>query len=171
MVRLKGLISVSMMILISGCTPSYAKHYDVQFQDVACIKPHKGYHYMTCNPIGVTVDGDPLNIPKDFDTDLASIPRWLWTILAPSRSDFIAPSILHDYLYTCHNGYERQEIDEIFYDSLIDNGVSRIRAYEMYLAVRFFGESHFNEEGSCKERLATMTARYGRCTDKDVKIS
>lgn len=166
--KLKAIFSINMLILITGCTLSYAKHYVVRFEDVACIKPHQGYHYMTCSPITVTINDKEVNIPPNFDTDLASIPRWLWAIIAPSRSDFIAPSILHDYLYACPNGYKRQEADEIFYNALIDNGVSKLGAYEMYLAVRIFGQAYFGDDGSCREQLIEMKARHGKCADSHI---
>jgi hypothetical protein len=90
-------------------------------------------------------------VPPSFDTDLASIPKWLWPFVAPSHSAFISPSILHDYLYTCHNGYTRKEIDYIFYEALVDNGVSGFAAFEMYLAVRMFGSKHYhNNDDKCR---------------------
>lgn len=170
--ELAALIAIAVILITPACAPSYAKSYTITFHDVPCLKPHTGYHYMTCHPITVTINDLNLIVPKDFDTDLASIPRWLWSIIAPARSDFISPSILHDYLYTCHNGFNRNEIDKIFFNTLVDNDVSRFRALEMYAAVRVFGAAHFNEEGSCGERLAKLAERYGECeTQKDIKMS
>jgi len=132
------------------------------YHDEICIKPHSGYHYLTCNNITVTIDHFILVIPKNFDTDLASIPRFIWSLMAPSRSEFIAPSILHDYLYTCHNGFARKEIDEIYYYALVKQGVSKFWAYEMYVAVRLFGNGHFSQSGSCEKRLARNFKNYKR---------
>jgi hypothetical protein len=165
-------LSLALVFMTPACSiTNYDNNEVVTFHDTVCIKPHRAYHYMTCSPITVTIDDFIVVIPRDFDTDLASIPRWLWPVIAPSRSDFIPPSILHDYLYTCHNGYERKDIDRIFYNALLANGVSRLRAFEMYAAVRMFGDSHFNEEGSCQERLMQITRKYGSCKDKDVTVS
>lgn len=126
------------------------------FQDYVCIKPFKNYTYQTCHPITVTIDHFIVQIPTDFQTDLASIPRWLWLIIAPTHSAIMAPAVLHDYLYACHNGYVRQEADDIFYAALITNGVSTFKAYEMYAAVRLLGRSHFNEENNCYKHLANL---------------
>lgn len=142
----------------------------IVFQDSVCIKPHHGYHYQTCHSITVTIDHFIVEIPTDFDTDLASIPRWLWEFIAPSRSDFIPASVLHDYLYTCNNGYKREEIDEIFYQSLISSGVSKMNAYEMYIAVRLFGNNHFNKDQRCSIRLAKMVKKYGSCHEQYIDI-
>jgi len=155
---------IYLMFLVS-CASSNVEPPVIVFHNTVCIKPHEGYHYQTCHPITVTIDDFIMIVPADFDTDLASIPRWLWSIIAPSRSDFIPASILHDYLYTCHNGYGRKEIDTIFYTALRENGVSTMRAYQMYLAVRLFGQGHYSEDGSCAERLYKIAKRYGRCKD------
>ncbi|CAB4149030.1 Campylobacter phage CGC-2007, Cje0229 [uncultured Caudovirales phage] len=130
------------VILVAGCIPVPSNDFEVTFHDVACIKPFKGYHYLTCKNLDVSINHITIIIPQDYQTDLASIPRWLWPFVAPTNSSFIAPSILHDYLYSC-KGYTRREADDIFYRALIKNEVNMLRAYEMYLAVRIFGGKHY----------------------------
>lgn len=119
------------------------------FCDEICIKPSKYYNYKTCHTIFVKINDNTIIIPKDFITDLASVPRVIWPVLSPTRSDLMSSSVLHDYLYACHNGLKRKEIDNIFYYSLIEKGVSPIIAYEMYFSVRFFGARHFTENKNC----------------------
>lgn len=143
------LIIILLFFSINICFSEQPDNPVIVFHDSICIKPHKGYHYKTCHNITVTIDHFILIIPKNYDTDLASIPRWLWNIISPARSDFIAPSILHDYLYACNYGYKRSEVDEIFYQALVSNGVSKFTAFEMYAAVRIFGNSHFNKNENC----------------------
>lgn len=96
----------------------------------------------------VSIDGKPYIIPKDFKTDLASIPRILWPIIAPQYSGFVSPAILHDYLYRCNNNFSRQFIDEILYSALITMNVTPFTASKFYLGVRLFGDSHF-KQGAC----------------------
>lgn len=134
---------------ILGCTPSPKNYHKIQFNEPTCIKPHNRYNFLTCHKINVDIDGKNIAIPSDFDTDLASIPRWLWSIISPNYSGFISPAILHDYLYRCSQNYTRKTIDEIFYYALISNGVSRYTAYKMYAAVRLFGAPHFKEFSYC----------------------
>lgn len=43
-------------------------------------------------------DGQIIVIPKNFTTDLMSIPRWAWSILSPFDSALIA-DLIHDFLY------------------------------------------------------------------------
>lgn len=132
-----------LFIVVIGCVNAPNYDYHVRFNDEACIKPFKGYRYLTCKNMSVTINNKTIIVPQDYQTDLASIPRWLWPIIAPTNSSFIAPSILHDYLYSCI-GYTRKEADDIFYHALIESDVSSMRAYEMYLAVRLFGGSHYD---------------------------
>lgn len=148
---MKGIVTAFLIYisscLLAGClfSGSYYQESVIKFHNDPCIKPYKKYHYLTCHPIYVTIGHFLVVVPADFDTDLASIPKWLWTIVAPSHSAFISPSILHDYLYTCHNGFSRKEIDYIFYQALIENEVSKRHAFEIYAAVRLFGSKHYHE--------------------------
>ena len=137
------------LVSLNGYAFDYSNDAVVVFHNSVCIKPHMGYHYQTCHPITVSINNFTIIIPKGFDTDLASIPRWLWVIIAPTRSDFIAPSILHDYLYTCNQGLRRRSIDTIFLSALLSAGVSTFTAHEMYWAVREFGGNHFDENSKC----------------------
>jgi hypothetical protein len=127
-----------------GC----AHFHPVKFLNKACIIPFEGYEYKTCQPLRVTIDDKKYTVPKSFETDLASIPRLLWPILAPQYSNFVAPAILHDYLYRCNPGITRLYADEVLYSALIAANVTAFTASKFYLGVRLFGESHF-KHGEC----------------------
>lgn len=127
-----------------GC----AKFHPIKFIDEACIIPFEGYEYKTCKAMRVTIDDKKYIIPKDFETDLASVPRLLWPIFAPQYSGFVAPAILHDYLYRCNARITRQFADEVLYSALIAENVTPFTASKFYLGVRLFGASHF-EYGVC----------------------
>lgn len=129
---------------IVGC----AQFHKIKFVNEACISPLKGYDYKTCNALRVKIDGVKYVIPKGFETDLASIPRILWPIFAPQYSGFVAPSILHDYLYRCNNNIDRKFADEVLYSALITENVSPFTASKFYLGVRLFGERHYTH-GEC----------------------
>ena len=122
-----------------GC----AHFHRVKFIDNACIVPMKGYEYKTCKNMKVTIDDKKYVVPKGFETDLASIPRILWPIFAPQYSGFVAPAILHDYLYRCNNNITRQFADEVLYSALITEDVTPFTASKFYLGVRLFGGSHY----------------------------
>ncbi len=144
----QGLVFIFTFYLSLAYMVGCATFHPVKFNNQACIIPLKGYNYKTCRIMRVTIDDKKYLIPKDFKTDLASIPRILWPILAPQYSGFVAPSILHDYLYRCHDHITRQFADEVLYSALIAQRVTPFTASKFYLGVRLFGESHF-EEGEC----------------------
>lgn len=139
--RLIHTLQVAVCSLIAGCSSGSQHH--VQFLDDVCIKAHHQYSYLTCHSIRVQIDDEFLKIPAGFNTDLASIPRVLWPFMSPAYSAFIAPSILHDYLYRAKTGRSRSEIDAIFYESLVAEGLGRWTAWKMWLAVRIFGGRFF----------------------------
>jgi hypothetical protein len=87
--------------------------------------------------------GDVL-IPKGFKTDLASIPRVLWSIFPPF-GNYTTPAVIHDHAYkTCYNS--RAEADKEFRDNCKAYGTPSWKANSFYGAVRLFGRSHYNEE-------------------------
>jgi len=141
----QGLVALGCIYCLLTVMVGCAHFHQIQFINEACIKPYKGYDYRTCAPMRVSIDGKKITIPKDFKTDLASIPRILWPIVAPQYTSFVAPAILHDYLYRCHTTVSRQFADEVIYSALITENVSAFTASKFYVAVRLFGSSHFGE--------------------------
>jgi hypothetical protein len=94
-----------------------------------------------------------LTVPAGFVFDGASIPRFFWRIAGhPMLPRYIAAAVVHDYLYGLlgpyDNGYEmtRKEADLLFYDMLRTDGVSWLKANEMYYAVRAGGWKGFRKK-------------------------
>jgi hypothetical protein len=93
---------------------------------------------------GVETSIGLLVVSAGFVTDLSSIPRWLWWIIAPMELSTVAP-IAHDYLYS-HGGVvpgfpavSRAETDRIFYDLMKREDVWWWRRWFAFRAVRLFG--------------------------------
>ena len=126
------------MLTLSGCVASTDRIH-TEFLNSACIKPFYDYHYLTCKKFKFSVNGRKFEIPANFETDLASIPKVAWPVMAPAHSSLIAPAIVHDWLYRKTCDFTRHETDLIFYYMLKNDGVSTIRASIMYYAVRLFG--------------------------------
>jgi hypothetical protein len=147
-----GVVSLFFVALLYCCFTYWMAPKDilVTFEDTACIKPHHTYRYLTCDTLLVNINGNILTIPAGFDTDLASIPHWLWSFISPQYSAFVYPSIMHDYLYGCPGRLTRDYIDDLFYSALLTEGVSHFTATQMYFAVRLFGQSHFSEGQNCE---------------------
>lgn len=144
----QGLVFIFTIYLSLAYLVGCAHFHEVNFLNEACIIPFKGYDYKTCKDMRVKIDGKKYTVPKDFETDLASIPRVLWPLFAPQYSGFVAPAILHDYLYRCNNSVTRKFADEVLYSALITKNITPFMASKFYLGVRLFGDSHF-VNGEC----------------------
>lgn len=90
------------------------------------------------------VFGGILVVPKDFITDLASIPNVANPIF-PKHGLYDSGAILHDYLYSGYSIYNinRADSDYIFNYVISACGVDKTTAETMYKTVKFFGESHY----------------------------
>ena len=91
------------------------------------------------------------HIPAGFETDGASIPRWLWWICGtPYESPRVFAAIVHDYIYSGGDPEAtRADADDLYRDIQIAIGVSRVKAYVEWLALRLCGRSHWynNKKG------------------------
>lgn len=137
-------LALLLSFTLSGC--SSHESVRTEFLTDTCIKPMVDYHYQTCNKIYFTVNGEQFEIPAHFETDLASIPKIAWPIMAPAHSSLIRPAIVHDWFYRKTCDFTRYETDLIFYHMLKNDGVSTFRASMMYYAVRWFGWNYYNED-------------------------
>ena len=142
---------VSVSLLSCGIHPSN-EHTVTIFQE-ACIVPYTDFIYKTGESITFKVDKESFLIPKGFETDLASIPRWYWTFLSPQYSAFVTPSIIHDYFYRCSNLKSRKFADEVFYYALKNKGVSDYTAAKFFLAVRLFGAHSYSKTLPCTPEM------------------
>ena len=78
-------------------------------------------------------------LPEGFVFDGASIPVYARAITYPPfHPDVMAAAIVHDYLYKT-KPVNRKLADLIFYERLLENGVSKIKAQMMHKALRLFG--------------------------------
>lgn len=132
-------------IFLSSCS----QNHEINIPSQPCLFPYKDYDFSLCQDFYFEVNNDMKKVPKGFITDLASVPRVLWSIYSPSKADTIAGAIIHDYLYLCPNGITRQEADSIFYDALVLQGVSSYTSYKYWTAVRLFGSSHYHNGAIC----------------------
>lgn len=104
----------------------------------------------------VMVGSYHVTAPKGFQTDFASIPRAFWAIIPPMGLHSGA-AIIHDYLYVHHSYVDprtgtvhdvtRKEADVLFLMLMLYSGVSTLRAWTMYRAVRLFGKKAWNRQG------------------------
>ena len=91
----------------------------------------------------------PVQVPKGFVTDFASIPWQFWSFLRPD-GEYTYPAIIHDFLYWQQNT-ARDVADEIFKLGMEDLKLSPVKVSIMYQAVRFGGQSAWNENAMLKK--------------------
>lgn len=77
------------------------------------------------------------DIPKNFVCDLASVPRYLWSIL-PKTGKYGTAAIHHDWL-CWDQSCTRKQADETFYAIMGDMGVSDDTRSAIYWGCRIFG--------------------------------
>lgn len=99
-----------------------------------------------------THEGKRVEIPADFETDLASVPRVPIAYLCWGDRAH-REAVLHDYLYR-QNALisvdltfyrpDKEEADWLFREAMIGQGVSWAIYHPMYIAVRTAGGSSFH---------------------------
>ena len=141
---------IFVLFVLASFVLLHLKYYTVDVVDKAPVLPYKQYDYMTTEITEYKIEQQSDYVPAYFRTNFASIPQFLWFFDAPYKSEFVYASIWHDYRYSCPNGLERKDIDDIFYSLLIAENAGTFKAAKMYLAVRLFGDSHFYN-GICDE--------------------
>ena len=84
-------------------------------------------------------------IPKGFRWDGISIPKAAsWLI--PRWGEANLAALVHDFLYDVDSDHsDRKEADDILYETLVTLGVSKWKAYIMYVSVRAFGKSSYKK--------------------------
>lgn len=98
---------------------------------------------------------DLITVPPGFVTDLASIPRWAWTLLPPD-GPWVKAAVIHDFLYRTHGTgvwkghpsgiarpqpYSRAEADGILREAMADRGVGPVARGIIWAAVRVGGSA------------------------------
>lgn len=140
---------------------SCSVNHKIKIKQQPCLYPHQGYDFTLCRDFTYFVDGNKYIVPARFTTDLASIPKILWSVYSPNKANTIAAAVIHDYLYFCPQEMTRREADSIFYDALIFNGVHTSSAFKYWLAVRTFGYTHFNNGAYCSMTISRIRNDFG----------
>ena len=116
----------------------------------------KKSHFRLLNNLAVTLSNDAtVVIPKDFEFDGSSSPRFLWWLF-PSYGDFFFAALIHDWLY--QTKYMSNELGDKFAQELADKEMllwsNRINKrnlgktldnYARYYAVRLFGKKVYKK--------------------------
>ena len=82
-------------------------------------------------------------VPTGTVTDLATVPRLLWS-LCPPHGRYAKAAIIHDYLYDRAIG-SKAYADRTFLEAMEVLGVSRFARTVMYWTVRLFGKGKYRQ--------------------------
>lgn len=95
----------------------------------------------------VTWNGRTVTAPAGFESDGCSVPEFLWDSVSPQLDPrTLRAAIVHDYLYrNAVPGWTRKDADELFYDFMVEDGMSKFKAGIAYYGVRWFGGGNWKE--------------------------
>jgi hypothetical protein len=100
-------------------------------------------YWVIRKPITVELsDGTIITIPDGFFYDMASVPKFLWSIARPFN-DGLFGTLIHDYLYHIKIKSRKETDKEYLYWNKITNS-NIIDNYVRYFFVRAFGWLYWN---------------------------
>lgn len=93
--------------------------------------------------MGAEGSGHFIHVPAGFETDFASVPRFLWRLFPP-WGEYRKAAVLHDYLYRTESGFTKWLGDSLFYEAMVQLKVPWWKRRLIYYAVSWFGYQFYN---------------------------
>jgi len=95
--------------------------------------------------------GERWEAPAGSVVNGASIPSGLWSIVgSPFVGNYRRAAVIHDVYYRDHGGKTRKQVDGMFFNAMLTDGVSTEKARLMYAGVRVGGGAAWAEGDSVK---------------------
>ena len=90
-----------------------------------------------------------IRIPKGFESDGASVPRFFWRFVFPSSDTHaLYAAFVHDFVYRKHPlNWTKELADRVFFELLVEDGIAPWRARLAYIGVCLFGKKAWNAGG------------------------
>jgi len=104
---------------------------------------NKGKKWKVLEDLTYHSDYGMITVPKDFQTDFASVPR-IPVVFELVGDRGHAAATVHDWLYQ-HGDLSRKQADLVLRQALRDTNVGKARSYVMYYGVRAFGWLFFKK--------------------------
>ncbi len=98
---------------------------------ILTLEPTQGNRYRLLAPFRYK----NVQVPAGFVTNGANIPRLLWSIWPPNKSDFMKAVVIHDYL--CDRG-KYALADQLFKEALQAAGASKFTVWLFYTSVDMY---------------------------------
>ncbi|WP_376787875.1 DUF1353 domain-containing protein [Aliamphritea ceti] len=87
-----------------------------------------------------------ITVPVKYETDLASVPRLAWWLIAPDDPGIRLAAVIHDYCYShqCHR-MTRKIADQILFEAMgeVPSPGSKWLRWIVYFAVRIGGKGNW----------------------------
>lgn len=118
---------------------------DPRFLDPLILEYIDGRTWKVVEEFDYRTDIDMLwvvKVPAGFETDFASVPRFLWRILPPTGR-YGKAACVHDYLYRTPGIAPKADADSIFLEAMQALGVGWWTRNVMYQGVKHFGGSSY----------------------------
>lgn len=93
--------------------------------------------YKLLQPFGYRLEGFKIDCEEGFETDFASIPRFI-SFIRPKNGKWRKASVIHDKacIMASTKYLTYYQADNIFYYAMLDDNASKFTANFMYLVVR-----------------------------------
>ncbi|UOF79576.1 hypothetical protein [Caudoviricetes sp.] len=113
----------------------------VTFTTEPTLQRASGGRYQLTTPLVANVAGLTYKVPAGFVTDGASVPAVFWTLVSnPYAPSSLRPALLHDWMCRQQGHHlTSAQVHRVFYAALLREGCAPLRAWCMYVAVRWFG--------------------------------
>lgn len=95
--------------------------------------------------VGALGSGVVITVPRGYETDLASIPQFAWSLGFSPSGPWAKAAVVHDYLYTLGGrlpdgrAYSRAAADKVLDEAMAVLGVPAWRRAVIWAAVRLGG--------------------------------
>jgi len=98
--------------------------------------------------------GMKITVPKGFDTDFASVPRWLIVSYSLFGGTAKWAAVIHDYLYrSCPLCISRDDADEVLVEAMEVCGIPKWKRTAIWAGVRVGGASSYKPYETKAEAL------------------
>lgn len=95
-----------------------------------------------------------ITVPKGFITDLASIPRIMWSFGLSPIDAYMSPAVIHDYLYWDQR-CTKEEADAVLGLSMVESEVNPSKQFAVYSGVDWFGGPSYSKNAKLKAKGET----------------
>lgn len=100
----------------------------------------------TVEEVDLSPWGISTTIPRGFQSDGMSVPRFFWRFIGPPvNGATMAPSVAHDWLYTCQC-VPRKAADDWYRKMLLLSGYPSWKARLAWIGIRAFGGLHWGKD-------------------------